>query len=465
MGVGAMVSRRPQGSGIALLLCIPAVVVCAGCAGHGPAEETPEILRAHVVLPEYPYAENEAIRIDALLLDDLATAFLAGGGDPSEVARFFFSYVPLQAFDWLAAGPALEGARESAAAGIGLRPGGEPAARGTGEATDGVSLRVWGRKNEKFSSPEAGKVREEVLSKGWHRGSGAPVEPEVLEGLLYLSGFFGGVWLKGVLNSGGAAWARVWSPAGRVERRNERALHSCPQVPRRNRSLIDIRSPGRVRPTDFAGFLFSGLASFVDTLLKTARTAEPPALSRFLLDNLDAFILLYGYNRGYLESILEQPPRGVVPPAGYLACANFLGCRTPVPMIPALEEVLPLIERLEDPPDGRWESMRNKVRAVGPQAVEMGYRVWTDFLGVDEMRPEDYQVLLDLSAGFLIYCQLLVLTSMDAWVNEDEGTAREAVTLAAGMTAWVGGYGIGLISDYPVERLPVIEVSGRGLNG
>ena len=102
--------------------------------------------------------------------------------------------------------------------------------------------------------------------------------------------------------------------------------------------------------------------------------------------------------------------------------------------------------------------MRDKVETNGPVAVDMGYDVWNDHLSVENMLPEDYRVLLDLSAGFLLYCQVLVLSSMDAWVLEHEEMARTAVAVSAGMTAWVGGYGIGLVSSYPGGHLPSIEV-------
>ena len=435
---GCGVRYSPWRSGAALVLPL-ILVLSAGCGGHDPGEGTLETLHAHVALPSYPYAENQAIRIDPALLDELAGGFLAGGGRPDEVARFFFSHVPLRAFARIAAA----------------------------ELAD----------------------------------------LESLEGLLYLSGFFGGVWLKGVLAPAEASFAGMLSPAGKGEPKNQQAGDPCPPVPCRTRSVVDNRSPGsrwlacflhpapsrsltgmlpglsayglgqgsarppagagpsgsRARPAgaaDPATNLFSVLAFFVETLVETARSADGAALNRILLDNLDAFILLYGYNLGYLQSILDNPPGGVTPPAGYLVCDGFLDCRTPESGIPALQQALPLIDRVENPPDERWERMQRKVLNSGPQAVEMGYRVWTEFLSVEEMLPEDYQVLLDLSAGFLVYCQLLVLTSMDAWVSEDEGTARAAAALSAGMTTWVGGYGIGLVSDYPGDHLPSIEVSG-----
>jgi hypothetical protein len=73
------------------------------------------------------------------------------------------------------------------------------------------------------------------------------------------------------------------------------------------------------------------------------------------------------------------------------------------------------------------------------------------------MLPDDYFTLLDLSAGFLLYCQVLVLSAMDAWVYEGEEAGRVSLAVGAGMSAWIGGYGLGLISDDAYDRLPEIE--------
>ena len=365
-------------AGILGLVC--SLISAGGCASDD--QRPPQSLQAHVVLPEYPFAENDAILVDPVLLDRLATDFLVSGGRVEDVERFLFSYVPVWAFSLITIG-------------------------------DLTCL-------------------------------------ESLGGLFYLSGFFGGLWLKGVLEPGG----------------NEAVLAADASHPGENSA--GVRAPDPVGSAgDFARYtskgnpaaaLFSFLAGFAGILTDKARSADAASLNRFLADNLGIFITLYGYNRGYLESILENPPGGVVPPAGYLVCGTLLDCRTPVAGIPALERLRPVLDFLDEPPDERWELIKATVDRVGPPAVEMGALVWTTFLHVDQMLPAQYEVLLDLSAGFLLQCQLLVLASMDAWVAQDEAAARIAVSLSAGMTAWVGGYAIGLVSSSPGDVLPCIEV-------
>jgi len=256
-------------------------------------------------------------------------------------------------------------------------------------------------------------------------GKGDATQLEELAGLLYLSGFFGGVWLTG-------------------------SLASTAAVPGESFSAGPVLSP--------EDNLFSFLSFVVNDLNEMARSGEPGTLTNFLLNSIDPFIYLYGYNRGYLESILEHPPAGVVPPADYLACSHFLDCQTPVQGVSVLEDLLSLIESLTAAPDPDWVLMAEKVARIGPLSRDSGYRVWNRFLTVEAMSPQDYRVLLDLSAGFLLYCQVLVLSAMDAWVHGDEDMARISVAMSSGMAAWVGGYGIGLFSDYPADHLPRIEV-------
>ena len=253
---------------------------------------------------------------------------------------------------------------------------------------------------------------------------------EAQEGLLYLSGFFGGVWLKGVLHP-------------------EEALERMPApLARANGPELD---------------LFRLLAVAVQGLNDSARSFDFAAGEAFLRSTIDAFVVLYGYNQGYLQSILERPPAGARPPADFLVCPHFMGCRTPVRGLKLLEDLLPLADRLARPPDERWEAMNEIVERVGPPSYDRGYGVWSGFLTTENMRPADYDVLLDLSAGFLAYCQALVLTAMDAWTAEDDEAGSTAVALGAGMTAWAGGYAVGLVSDVPGDLLPRIDLlpSGR----
>jgi hypothetical protein len=340
---------------MAVAACILLAAIAASC-GRGDPPPADPVHRARVLLPDYPFVENESIRVDRAMLDILAGEFLAAGGRAHEVPAFLFSFVPVRSFDRIAGG-----------------------------AFDRL---------------------------------------EYLEGLLYLSGYFGGVWLKQVLNPG--ASSRIGARAG-------------PE---------DSGLPGKR--------VFSLLASVTGTLNDKVRRGDPEAIRDMLFDSLDPFLFLYGYNLGYLESILERPPAGVDAPAGYLACFHFMDCRTPVQGISALEDLLLLVAQLTEPPDDRWILMKTKVDALGPPAREAGYGVWSGPLNTEGMLPDDYFTLLDLSAGFLLYCQVLVLSAMDAWVNEGEAAGRVSLAVGAGMAAWVGGYGIGLAFGDPGGELPRI---------
>jgi hypothetical protein len=350
--------RRPLPDRQAILLAVLLLLLCAaGCGSNAVLPPSRQAMKAHVTLPSYPYVENDSIRIDPGMLDDLAAEFLAGGGRVDQVPGFLFSFVPVRCFDRIARGM-FEGIEEQ-------------------------------------------------------------------EGLLYLSGFFGGVWLKTVLDPGSTGTLEIRPPAG----------DSSP-----------------------AAGIFSLLASVIESLNETVRQGEPEAIRELLFDSLEPFLFLYGYNLGYLESILERAPAGVIPPPGYLTCSHFLDCRTPVQGISVLEDLLRLVADLTDSPDERWGLLRARVEEFVPPAREAGYGVWSDHLSTEGMRPNDYLTLLDLSAGFLLYCQVLVLSDMDAWVNGEADAGRVSLAVGAAMAAWVGGYGIGLISENSGEDLPRIEL-------
>ncbi len=250
---------------------------------------------------------------------------------------------------------------------------------------------------------------------------------EEQEGLLYLSGYFGGVWLKNVLEP----------DAG---------------------DSLRVRSLPMDRTSSLATDVFSLLAAMTADLNETVRQGQPEEIQELLFSSLDLSLYIYGYNLGYLESILERAPEGVDPPPGYLTCSHFMDCRTPVQGISVMEDLLQLVADLTDPPDDRWGLLKAKVDELGPPAREAGYGVWSDRLSTEGMLPDDYFTLLDLSAGFLLYCQVLVLSAMDAWVNGGEEAGRVSLGVGAGMAAWIGGYGIGLIHEDSGKDLPRIQL-------
>lgn len=344
--------------GCAYLLIVASLSACSETDSGGvPAR----LVDVHVVVPEYPFEDTTALRMEQELLDSLATDFILQGGSRDEVSTFLFSYLPLECF---------------------------------------------------------GRIVRDGLAR-----------IEDWAGLLYLSGFFGGIWLEGSLSP---------APSCRVS------------VPSSQPSFyFDAKS------------LFSLVAGLVSTLNDIALNADASFLQRFLFGVLDSLIALYGYNLGCLQSILERHPVRAEPPPDYLLCTHFLDCRTRVPHFSALEDLFPTTEHLVSPHDDQWQEMKTKVDRYGPPAYETGYTVWSGFLSTEGMTPQDYMQLLDLSAGFLSVCQAIVLSSMNAWVESAEDQARTSVALAAGMAAWAGGYVLGLSSDYPGDHLPALQTEGR----
>jgi hypothetical protein len=248
------------------------------------------------------------------------------------------------------------------------------------------------------------RIFDDILSPG----AESP-DPRGGLGLLYVSGCEGGIWLNSVMEGEDGSGI---GPSGLI-----RALRMPLHL------LIDRRVEKRMRLVEKGS-------------VKSKRRA---------LDNaFDTLVLSYGYNRGYLLEILKHPPPGSSLPADYVACSGLLDCRYPMENAGALGPLLPVRENLKAPSGDPWNDLSKRIEKGVPPAVKRGEGVWQSIMSEREFSPESYQALVDVSAGFLMINEAVLLMVAKAIAENDEEAMDRALLADAALTVWLGGYVIGL---------------------
>ncbi len=235
-----------------------------------------------------------------------------------------------------------------------------------------------------------------------------PTDLAAINGLLYLSGHEGGVWLNSVMNSN-------IGPGKAMRRLRGLALW-----------LLDARLSRRAR------------------LVETGSVA---AKRRALNQAFDTLILSYGYNRGYLLEVLEHPPRGGELAPGYVSCQGLLQCSFPMDDVPALEPLLPVRQQLTNPPSPAWRELSSRLDEQLPEAIARGEGVWVDLMSERQFQPDGYQALVDVSAEYLMINEAVLLMSARALAEGNEDDLDRALLADAALTVWLGSYMIGLSAE------------------
>ena len=241
-------------------------------------------------------------------------------------------------------------------------------------------------------------------------GNPDPTQIKTYMGDMYLSGYFGGLWLRQI-------------------------LHPSPK-------------DGDTKQQDFLSLrpLFNLLTGPVASKIGTVQNPDEDALLEAARKDLNFLIYLYAYNRGYLEHILENPPPGLTAPPNILDCDGELviDCDCPGVSLDVLERFRPALAKLYDPPNTRWEQMVT-LDELGAFAIWTGNFMW-EMIGIDSLTELGYLTLLDLSAGFLMVSQAAVLGNMTAWADIAPEEGKCSLLIDAAMIVWGGSYAMGLAS-------------------
>ena len=241
-------------------------------------------------------------------------------------------------------------------------------------------------------------------------------------GNLAVSGYFGGVWLRDNLRDTAPAAAPISSAAVDL-----------------TVSAIGMR-------------LFDALAG---GLTAVAANAGPWLTTTVAHVTVPVMLALYGYNRGYLEYLLENPPAGVPSMRDTLTCNGFLDCNSSAFPLEIATRYDTALTNLAAPATLGWWEMK-LWSGVLESATGAGRFVWQAIASGGGFSAASYASLVDLSSAYLMISKAAVLSSMLAAADGDAEVGRSSLLLQAGLWMWSGSYFAGLASNAPVGTLPQI---------
>ncbi len=234
--------------------------------------------------------------------------------------------------------------------------------------------------------------------------------------IMHLSGYFGGIWLR------------------------REIARAQPEAP-----LLGVD----VVPDAAA---FAELTDAQSAALDAVRGDDPSALA-FAAARFEAHLDSYGYNRGYLTEILEEPPAGLASPPGFLIAPGLLDARYSVDEIRGLPELV--VRFTAQITSGRIDV--DDLSEKQALAHARGRSVWSTGLSVQGFPQEEYEQLLELSAYFLQGTQAAALASILATISGDAALARRSAIVDALLEPWSLSYRMGLLDGRSDRRLPTIR--------
>jgi len=334
---------------------IAGVLLLAASCGDGSSQGSQACRGLSVTVPDHPFFEDAILEPDAEGLNRLAQQVCAQTGAAPDINRFLFGVAPGVVFDELLS-------RDGAAADSGLD----------------LESRLW---------------------------------------VLYLSGYFGGVWLRGEI----------------VEAQPDSLIAGFGMVPDR---AAFLETTDGARPA------------------YVAASADDPAAVAYSRGARDELVDGFGYNKGYLLQILEDPPQGLSSPSDLLRCFGPLDCRYDPLTLPALLDYAHVPGLIAAPPDAAWADAARGIAQIQHEAELRGRGVWSGGLSVQGFSQVSYETLLDVSAAFLEAVQATTLANLEATAEADGALARQGAAADAAFRVWIGSYTMGLLDPRPDRRLP-----------
>ncbi len=268
-------------------------------------------------------------------------------------------------------------------------------------------------------------------------------EVSTLLGNLYLSGYFGGLWLRDALEETSnrlAAWNWSTPPADQF-----------------------LPTPTALAPEGARAerVVFKTLARIAQAQTRTALEGSPASVLLSNRTSLPGLLSLYGYNLGYTLFMLSAPPDGAELPPDLLVCGDYvLECYSPWTELALLDRFWPVIDRLQHPSNRRWVQMNALVETHAEGSMAAGEEVWEDIMTDSTLSPEAYTMLMELSVGFLLVSDATALADIAAWADRDVDAGRCALLAEAGLTVWSASYFMGLISSAPPGTEPQVTCPG-----
>jgi hypothetical protein len=256
-----------------------------------------------------------------------------------------------------------------------------------------------------------------------------------LFGNLYLSGYFGGVWLRDALSSNNT---------------NSKDISEVLMKLMPNALGVEME-------TKSDKLIFYALTCFAGGLIDIALQGRNITIFIVNQFSIKTFLRFYGYNWGYLNFILENPPNGTIPPDDIIIFNRFLDCQMPGVEFESLNQYKSVLDKLYNPPTWKWLKIRIMLETWGKGSVSAGQDVWENIMDNSELPSSVYNLLLDLSARFLLVSELTLLSMMKGYAECDYYAGKCGILQEVGMTIWATSYFMGLTSDLPEGTFPKLE--------
>lgn len=262
-----------------------------------------------------------------------------------------------------------------------------------------------------------------------------------LLGNLFVSGYFGGIWLRDALQTESQSTTAAALQTVKASLPNELIIAALPDT---NTLLSDT------------------IIAIAWQNVRNALTGSDTAVMLSARLSIEPFLMIYGYNWGYFNYILTNPPTGSTPSELYLhVCKRLLDCELPGVQLTTLTRYQPVLDQLypenDDSSSLRWLEMRAALALWGQGSVQTGAGVWEHIMN-NQMSGPVYELLLDLSARFMLIAELCLLPTMQGYADGDDTAARCGLLQEAGMIVWAGSYFMGLASSAPVGTFPQIVI-------
>jgi hypothetical protein len=256
-------------------------------------------------------------------------------------------------------------------------------------------------------------------------------QTRLLLGNLATSGYFGGIWLRDNLRD--TSRSTAFSAA----------------------TATASISAGPISPSAIGIHLFDALAA---GLVGASQSSSGWVVRAAAHVSVPVLLALYGYNKGYLDVVLENPPAGVPSMQDTLSCTGFLACNSSAFPLELATRYDGALGSLGNPASPRWREMAAWTTVL-QTATGAGRFVWEAIAAGGGFSPASYTALVDQSSAYLMVSKAAVLSSMIAYADGDTSVGRSSLRLQAGLWMWSGAYFAGLASGAPAGTLPQIVVS------
>jgi len=258
-----------------------------------------------------------------------------------------------------------------------------------------------------------------------------PAELKKTFWVLHISGYFGGIWLKAKLSE--------FNPP---DGDSEGGMHGSEDSPD------------------------GGLAKAVDMAKEAVEAAQGPEAELFAFNKSSLLSFLvpkfgiasnFGYNKGYLLQIYDNPPEGLQSPQHFIHCEGVLWCdynNIHLSLLPDLKPVSDAMGQSAEP----YAGLGKKAQKSQDSAEMMGRQVWGSFLDYTGMTQVFYDDLLRVSAAFLEVVQAAGLLSAKAVAEQDAAAGRQGAILQSGLIIWLSAY-MGSFTSSPPADAPLPELN------